>query len=163
MTTLEDAQAVIDRMKSARPTCDKDETIPFYASLREPDGPPGFEPDPNFAGYRKRCDACANGRLFPWADKLDPERVRAFMETDPRCQSAFELSILEETISPYVLAVDQKLKTIEQSMELYLLSMDLYGVPPASIASIAPPVPQQTYACAKCGELHCTRNHPEFT
>jgi hypothetical protein len=26
-----------------------------------------------------------------------------------------------------------------------------------------PPVPQQTYACAKCGELHCTRNHPEFT
>jgi len=120
----------------------------------------------------ERCsfdDACAaRDKVAPIPTKLDDwmhangwEWPRApftgYVRLCAKCKAE------NDQRTAYQQAVDQKLKTIEQSMELYLLSMDLYGVPPASIASIAPPVPQQTYACAKCGELHCTRNHPEFT
>lgn len=92
------ARELIERMKTVRPTCDKCETRPFVASLKEPDGPPGFEPMAHFAGYVKRCDACATRRTFPWADKLDVDRVAHMLDRDARCQHAFPLAILEETL-----------------------------------------------------------------
>jgi hypothetical protein len=79
----EQAVEIIERMKKTRPTCDKCETRPFTASLKEPDGPEGFEPMSHFAGYVKRCEVCAASRVFPWADKLTPEAVVAFVEREP--------------------------------------------------------------------------------
>jgi hypothetical protein len=142
MTTLANALDVIEQAKACRPTCDQDERRPFYASLREPNGPEGFELDPNFAGYRKRCPACATGKLYPWADKLDPERVRAFMETDPRCESAWPLSILEETLPSYVNAVDRKIETIMKFHELGMYAYELAGSEEGALEllrSIEPP------------------------
>lgn len=108
---LHQAAHLIQRMRMARPTCDGCETASYawarhlmQLGMNEEDTPRefmyarGYEEAPHRAGYVKRCDTCANGRLFPWADKLDAERVADFLEHDVRCQSAFELAILEETL-----------------------------------------------------------------
>lgn len=58
----------------------------------------GFEQATHHAGFLKRCPTCASTPMFPWADQLDPQRVLDFVLTDPRCEQAFELSILEETV-----------------------------------------------------------------
>jgi hypothetical protein len=102
--TIDDAKEIIERMKAARSQdpCEKCEREPFTASLKEPDGPPGFELATGFACYFKRCEACQTSRLFPWADRLDAEKVAAFVETDPRiCGGmvfAWPLALLEETL-----------------------------------------------------------------
>lgn len=99
MIERDEVVKLIERMKTVRPTCDACETMPFIASLREPDYcPEGYEVMAHCAGYVKRCDACASGRSYPWADKLDVDKVRAFIETDPRCEDTFETRILEETL-----------------------------------------------------------------
>lgn len=58
----------------------------------------GFEQNPDGPGFLMRCRDCAPKLLFPWADKLDPQRVLDFVLTDPRCDAAFELAILEDTL-----------------------------------------------------------------
>lgn len=92
------AQDCIARMKTARPMCEKCETLPYFGHKSTRMLPPGFEHAPNHAGYVKRCDSCANGQLFSWADKLDVERVAYALEYVPACQEAFDLAILEETL-----------------------------------------------------------------
>lgn len=82
--TRDEAVALIERMKTIRPTCEKCETMPFVASLRDPDYcPEGYEVMSHCAGYVKRCDACATGHQFPWADDLTPEAVCAFVAKEP--------------------------------------------------------------------------------
>lgn len=115
-TTVEDAKAVIERMKAARPTCPDCKTVSiscmhgawsykndwtdwlerekYDAFVAEQ----GFEAMPHAAGYVRRCAECASGKMFPWADRLDAEKVAVFMSGDPRCEHAFALSILEETL-----------------------------------------------------------------
>jgi len=65
-----------------------------------------FEQATHQAGFLKRCPACAATPMFPWADKLDPQRVLNFVLVDPRCESAFELSILEDTLRHQVEQVE---------------------------------------------------------
>lgn len=60
----------------------------------------GFERVQYAESYLKRCPQCASVRMFPWSDKLSPEAVLQFVLTDPRCEQAFELSILEDTLQP---------------------------------------------------------------
>jgi hypothetical protein len=92
------ARRFIAHAKTIRPICAKCDRQPFYASLREPDGPEGYELEENFAGYVKRCEACASGKAYPWADRLDEEHVERMLKNDPRCRSAFAISIMRETL-----------------------------------------------------------------
>ena len=83
--TLKDAAALIERMKGIRPTCDNDERVAFgeAASARHAEitADNGWEPDPLFAAYFKRCPTCSNTIKYPWAGRLDAERVLAHMKT----------------------------------------------------------------------------------
>lgn len=99
--TRDEAVAEIERIKTIRPTCSKCERRGIDLAYLLP--PPGFEMEAHRAGYVKRCDACANGKLFPWADQLDPDKVIAFVDSDPRCidakgPKAFLIEILKETL-----------------------------------------------------------------
>jgi hypothetical protein len=118
---LEDAKRLIERMKLARQRCwDQCIEVPaqvaaggyeathggFSNQLLQTEQvdawmlKQGFERVEYKLGYMKRCATCAADRMFPWADKLDPQRVLDFVLTDPRCEQAFELSILEDTLKP---------------------------------------------------------------
>lgn len=98
--TREEACAAIDRMLLARPTCAGCETRSYSEATAKPDtlSANGWEEMQHCAGYVKRCDACTNGQLFPWAARLDPDRVLAFVNGDPRCRHAFSLDLLRETL-----------------------------------------------------------------
>lgn len=109
--TRDEAVALIERMKTIRPTCEKCETASYAwarhlmtLGMNEEDTPGefmkarGYEESANFAGYVKRCDECASAQLFPWADQLDPDRVKHMVDTDRRCEDTFETSILKETL-----------------------------------------------------------------
>jgi len=97
--TREEAVEAIERMKTIRPTCDACERMPFFGHTSTRMLPEGFEVEAHRAGYVKRCDACANGKTYPWADQLDPVRVAVFASSDPRCaDKAFLLELLKETL-----------------------------------------------------------------
>jgi hypothetical protein len=100
--TDEEAQEFIDIRKTFRPSCSKCETRPFVASLKEPDGPEGFEVMSHFAGYVKRCETCANTLLYPMADHLDPAKVKAWLQkrTDEEGGAAFSFKV--EELEPLV-------------------------------------------------------------
>jgi hypothetical protein len=93
-------QDCIERMKVARPTCDRCDVISYSLGddAVEDYRRAGWEDLPHRAGLVARCPECQSGKLFPWADKLDVKRVAHMLEHDARCQSAFELKILEETL-----------------------------------------------------------------
>lgn len=122
---IEDARQLIERMKLARIECYDDCTrVGYHAAagafiythggwtadhvmhdveavhvwMRNQ----GFVQATHQAGFLKRCATCASTPMFPWADKLTAERVLEFVLTDPRCEQAFELSILEDTLRPRV-------------------------------------------------------------
>lgn len=115
--TLEEAKDVIDRMISARPTCDRCTTVGYIAACGAYSCAHGwcqtvdhrevskwmleqhnFDEAADFAGYLRRCSTCATSKKFPWAEKLDPVLVQRMVDTDPRCAVTFELKILEETL-----------------------------------------------------------------
>lgn len=93
--TRYEAVALIERMKTIRPTCEKCEWMPFFGHKSTRMLPPGFETATDHAGYVKRCDACASGRKFPWADQLDPDRVVAYASTQ---LEPFLVAELEQTL-----------------------------------------------------------------
>lgn len=78
--TRDEAVELIERMKTTRPTCDKcpriDEVNASFLAA-------GWEDLPHKAGMVARCPSCASGKLFPWADKITPEAVAAFIEKEP--------------------------------------------------------------------------------
>lgn len=96
--TLQDAKDLIERMKTARPNCAFCATEPYdwfmrrteesRARMREV----GWEESSHTAMVFLRCYSCRDGRTFPWAEKLDLERVLAHMKTKT---SAWALSELE--------------------------------------------------------------------
>lgn len=124
---LEDAKQLIERMKLARVTCfDRCITVGYqqasgaYAFTKHGkftdeliEMPAvtawmkkyGFELASDRPGYLGRCRECEVTPMFPWADKLSPEAVLQFVLTDPRCEQAFELSILEDTLKPHPMLV----------------------------------------------------------
>jgi hypothetical protein len=169
---LDQVTETIERMKRARPTCDKCATIGFTSAfdMRDSFRPGcainpymesnGYELMTDSAGYVKRCAACASGKLFPWADKLDPERVRAFMETDARCQFTFSLDILKETLRDDIPIV-RRTGALE-AMFAYELAGSEEGAREL-LRSIEPPeLSEPGVACRTCGALSCTKNHAEF-
>lgn len=93
--TLPDAVALIARMKTSLPECDVCQVLHTSAFIcPEPnvDNEPEWEPLPDRCGFIKRCATCATGQRFPWADRLDAERVLAHMKTK---DGVWELKELE--------------------------------------------------------------------
>jgi len=100
--TLKDAHELIARMKTSLkqphgcPTCER-VSWEEKAGARKDEITPanGWEPFSDVAGFFKRCDACRGVLLFPWAGRLDAERVLAHMKTK---SSAWALNELEALI-----------------------------------------------------------------
>jgi len=88
--TLDQARELIERMKAATGrTCEKCERAPMQGGVVLFGD---WEEDLNVGGLVKRCDICKTSRKYPWAEKLDPERVLRFMREQP---GMFELKELE--------------------------------------------------------------------
>lgn len=94
--TLKDARALVERMKTIRPTCDQDEVVAFgeVASGRHTEltADNGWELSPTHAAFFKRCATCRDTFAYPWAGKLDAERVLAYMLAQ---KYAFDVAELE--------------------------------------------------------------------
>lgn len=104
--TLADAKALVERMKLARPMCPfcarenmdwfERRTDETRARMRDV----GWADDPATAAVVLRCYTCRDSLTFPWADRLDLEKVLAVMRAKdqerPRC--AWFLGELEKTL-----------------------------------------------------------------
>lgn len=116
--TLDDAKEIIERTKAARPMCSECSVFDIRAVWHVTSGkhPPldedavqavleaevgtqlGTDWQHRFgASFIKRCDRCAATPEFPWAARLDAEKVLAFMKAQPE-GSAFWLGALEKTL-----------------------------------------------------------------
>lgn len=127
---LEDVHDVIKRTQRSRPTCSSCTVISitgpwFHLSQGEPVAFEGLQTALNHAARRhlaghdwelssshasdggdvftKRCEKCATAKTFPWAERLDAERVRKFMQdridAAPDGEAgAFWLGELEKTL-----------------------------------------------------------------
>jgi len=115
--TLDDAKEVIERTKAARPMCSQCSVFDIRAYWHVSSGkhPPldedavqtaleaevtrqlGASWQPRYgASFVKRCEKCAATPEFPWAERLDAEKVLAFMKAHPR--RAFWLGELEKAL-----------------------------------------------------------------
>lgn len=114
--TLDDAKAVIEKTKAARPQCSKCSNFDIRAFWHVTSGKhppidedrmqaaveaevsaqlgPGWQHQYG-AAFCKRCESCAATPEFPWAHRLDVEKVQAFMNEQ---QNAFWLGELEKTL-----------------------------------------------------------------
>jgi hypothetical protein len=125
--TLEDAKALIERTKACRPTCSDCTVVSitgpwFHLSQGEPKDFDGLQAALNQAArkhltgegwelshshadddgadvFTKRCEKCAAAQKFPWADRLDAEKVLAFTRYHAeRVGGAFYLGDLVVTL-----------------------------------------------------------------
>lgn len=115
--TLDEAKVLIERTKACRPDCDDCSEFTYDALLRQVRGSvdplpddfheklgkfigtfldAGWEEQPHRPSYLRRCAACRQRPLFPWAERLDAEKVLAFMQAKPG--RAFWLGDLEKTL-----------------------------------------------------------------
>ena len=96
--TLDEAKALIERMRLTRPTCPKCPRVGYDLAVSpEAMMQLEFEEAATFAGWIKRCRVCADSFAYPWADQLDPQKV---IEFDAARQHAFVwlLDDLKETL-----------------------------------------------------------------
>lgn len=104
--TIEDAKALIERMKTTRPTCHCCAALAYddvYEKTRRPDylsasaelQAAGWEEDPLHAALFLRCNTCRNTFSYPWAAQLDAESVLDFMLNE---KYVFEVSKLESLL-----------------------------------------------------------------
>lgn len=104
--TLDEAKATIERMKVARSTCAfcAREAFDWFERRTEESRARmlavGWVEEPGGPAVVLRCYECRDKPTFPWADKLDAEKVRAFMEQKGREQPlhAWWLGELEKTL-----------------------------------------------------------------
>lgn len=116
--TLEDAKALIERMKGIHPECDQCSVIAYDCHFHHESGavppiegdafneglgelvkkslPEGYEHCSWKPALIKRCEKCASASAYPWANRLDVEKVLAHMESERGY--AFDLSDLEKTL-----------------------------------------------------------------
>lgn len=115
--TLEDAKALIEKTKAARPMCSECSVFYIRACWHVTSGkhPPlnedalqsvleaevhaqlGPSWDHRYgASFTKRCESCAAIPEFPWADRLDAEKVLAHMQATQG--GPFWLGDLERTL-----------------------------------------------------------------
>lgn len=116
--TLEDAKELIERLKAFRQECGECARISYDTLFRVQSGCPGqlpglsellheatkgyleregWEQIPHARSFIKRCEKCANSRAYPWADRLDTEKVLAFMVAN-KDRGPFFLDELEKTL-----------------------------------------------------------------
>lgn len=118
--TLQGAKDVIERTKACQPQCSECSVfnVRAYWTVMSGKHPPLVEEElqadlcasvhaqlgpewvhENWRGsdgrFLKRCEKCAATPEFPWAQRLDAEKVLAFMETHP---DVFWLGELEKTL-----------------------------------------------------------------
>lgn len=156
---LDQVTETIERMKAARPWCNACRTMSYLEAMKLCDTEywpvmrrdmkaAGYEELTDRAGWGMRCDACATGELYPWADKLDPQRVLEFVNTDTRCQSAFALDILKETLPAYY-----------DTFRITELAPDC---PESVKRQLQERCDELNAECKQCGALDCTKSHAEF-
>jgi hypothetical protein len=111
------AREIIARMKGVGPTCESCHRIDYNKagelyrmsllsphSARGPGGTShymderGYDEEHERVCFVRRCAACASRKRYPWADKLDVDKVAHMLEHDARCEFSFELEILRESI-----------------------------------------------------------------
>jgi hypothetical protein len=113
--TLKDAVAIIERLKAARPDCGDCNEFAYEALLSRVRGfvdplpddfhekfgkfvgtflSDGWEEQPHRAAYLLRCAACRQTPKYPWASRLDAERVLAHMKTKTSVWCLDELEAL---------------------------------------------------------------------
>ena len=103
MTTLDEAKELIERMKARMLPCSPClRTVVAYNSDFRPIESEGWVSEghsPTHAGvvYVQHAPNCDGGKVpaYPWASKLDAERVREYMEAQT---SVFLLSDLEALV-----------------------------------------------------------------
>jgi hypothetical protein len=116
--TLDDAKVAIEKAKAARVDCDECTRLSYDCLFRLDSGEfvpldglqellakatreflteRGFEEIAYKPGYIKRCAKCRNTPTFPWADRLDAEKVLAFMVQQNE-RGAFWLGELEKLV-----------------------------------------------------------------
>lgn len=118
--TLEDAKVAIEKTKAARPQCSECSVFDIRACWHVTSGKhPPLDEDANQAAveacvvaqlkplgwslnhyggsFIKRCEKCEASPEFPWANRLDAEKVLAFMQSK-HAGRAFWLGELEQTL-----------------------------------------------------------------
>lgn len=117
--TLDDAKAMIERTKASRGDCDDCTRLSYDCLFRLDSGKAepmdglqellakatreyllerGFEQMPHMPGYIKRCEKCRNTPTFPWAGRLDAEKVLAFAREEYARRGVFWLGELEKLV-----------------------------------------------------------------
>lgn len=100
--TLDDAKALIERMKTIHPTCNHcaRESADWFAMYTDDKQAlmveRGWQAEAHQDSWVLRCYPCRETISYPWADKLDAEKVLAYMLTK---DAPFAVSELERTLS----------------------------------------------------------------
>lgn len=81
---------------TAPPILNADAFAEKFAKLVGEHLPEGYEPAAWMPAYIKRCVSCENARAYPWAGRLDAEKVHAYMLS--KHPYVFEVSELEQTL-----------------------------------------------------------------
>ena len=96
-----DAYALLTQRELAarvgkRPHCDKCDVRPFVASLREPNGPEGYEVLDYCAGHLKRCGDCASkpAPTFKWIADIPFEKFKQWTFDHPEAYALKDLRAL---------------------------------------------------------------------
>jgi hypothetical protein len=113
--TIEDAKALIERTKACRQSCDdcseftydvRGVGAPLADNFHEELGKlissflsKDWEHQAHSRSFLRRCAACRQRPEFPWADKLEAEKVLAFMVANAD-RGAFWLGDLRKTLMP---------------------------------------------------------------
>lgn len=104
--TLDEAVGMISRMRSARPECANCE-LKSYSDARDAEHAQqlfdaGWEPLADRAAFVRRCASCATSKRYPWADRLDAERVLKWINDKPNLGSygLIDLRSLKELVEP---------------------------------------------------------------
>jgi hypothetical protein len=94
--TLRQLQAELASRRLVKRVCERCDIQPFVASLREPNGPAGYEMLPDFAGYVKRCADCAAKpeTTFAWIADIPFERFKKWTIEHPYAYALEELRVL---------------------------------------------------------------------
>ncbi len=93
MYTIGDADALIERVKEARPTCPR---CTYWLGNMAPLDVRYF-PLSHRPGWVMRCDTCLTTKSYPWADRLEGAAVLKFMNDRPTTCFGFEE--LEKTLT----------------------------------------------------------------
>ena len=106
MTPLDEAKALIERMKEARGCCAGCEHVAYadipgswWVLTKAELAAQGWYQPADRAGFVRRCETCRSTPTFPWAGRLDAERVREYAEKQ-RHRFIWPLAELKALVEP---------------------------------------------------------------